>query len=1328
MDNNQEFIDWTQPLSPVLNSSTNSNKSRKKLILDKKYVGKKLFETKDNTDKKIKTGIISSSFNTLPEKLDHKFDTFLSREVDIDTSSGVVTPTIGFVSASGKKLFSDTSSSDYANQLFVDIFDSTSSHKRKNKYNFLSNKISNILPENSEDEKFLGFQREEYISSLKKFENMQNLFNTLYYYVHSSDESDKKETHDKFNISTLNEKRKFEDFLHSNECDKKQKMLETNMKSQNNQSNREFHSDIGMSFTDNFKDMQEFSQKVNDLSSINALRAIGENQMNECQTTGKNEKICLQSEHLIKSENNYFQSNTDNTICSTFDTLKLADYERISSNVSRFQGDRNIDLKENNCSYVSNIPSVNSKKGNFECLSEYGNKSNPNSTFGNEQTNFDNVIQFSTASGKKIAISNAALSRAASVFKDTQDTVVCEVQSTCSKKENLPSAVESQHKNESEKPNFDMLKNTGNAEKRINFAEKTINTLPDSFFSNTAPSGNNFGFSTASGKCIEIPKASLVKINHLFKDITDNGDLTENIVSNSFSTVSNYSVSNEIAHDKSKLFIMKTDDSLNNSNFETKDNFSTPVRDIPKKRRLGSSVGKKGKFSDVALNRAKSLFGDMNFDDLKLPEHLKITSPSTSTPIRSSKTLLTTQYATNYMSTPTRQIQRSVVEKSDFFLSDFPQESNCPLLIQKPTTGDLKCWYDELQRQEILLEKRLTLISKKREVLAHQIHARSIQEGNKQSPSLPKTLKKLTLRDIQRLEMQSDSLEQVNNVILQINPQNAVLIHFNGKWLHSATVTTEDGCILVPTLQGLIGFSEIEPAFYTLPDIKKTLIPTGWVRNHYKWIIWKLASYERFFPSTLGGCFSVDNVIKQLKYRYYRELYCAERPALRKIYEMDDISQRRMILCISNIFKNGDNIELELTDGWYCIRTLIDEPLCHHVTTTKKIRIGSKLIMSGAELINCEGCYPLELEAQKVRLKIHFNSTRRAAWFSKLGYQKNSMPFLIKIDDAHPAGGVIGVIKIYIMRTYPLIYREKTYNSVVWRNQNAENKTIQEYENKYFKDYEDIDDMRISSKNNVITSRNVCPIFQMTVIDVLNKKPKPYKFTVWDANEFHIQQLRENQCMLIYNISLRSTDELCSNKRTRFELAKDDNPAEYIKYKRKYVAIASYDVMLCNSCFGLFDTMGFVVETFVGEENQYFWLTGINKSLLLIEINEGPKRCLLLNKIQKDQPAVVCNLSLKDSCEGYVRATATLNTVVTQYPQYEYLRKELDELKGINKTELDILLKNVKMMLGVLQEKNTSKHTLHSSTDSATLNFSRVTSTDIVMSMINIDNVVNNVK
>lgn len=53
--------------------------------------------------------------------------------------------------------------------------------------------------------------------------------------------------------------------------------------------------------------------------------------------------------------------------------------------------------------------------------------------------------------------------------------------------------------------------------------------------------------------------------------------------------------------------------------------------------------------------------------------------------------------------------------------------------------------------------------------------------------------------------------------------------------------------------------------------------------------------------------------------------------------------------------------KMELTDGWYSISACIDAGMLKGVSTGK-IREGTKLVVSGAELLNCDqGCHPLEV-------------------------------------------------------------------------------------------------------------------------------------------------------------------------------------------------------------------------------------------------------------------------------------------------------------------------------------------------------------------------------
>lgn len=67
-----------------------------------------------------------------------------------------------------------------------------------------------------------------------------------------------------------------------------------------------------------------------------------------------------------------------------------------------------------------------------------------------------------------------------------------------------------------------------------------------------------------------------------------------------------------------------------------------------------------------------------------------------------------------------------------------------------------------------------------------------------------------------------------------------------------------------------------------------------------------------------------------------------------------------------------------------------------------------------------EGAEPLEAFANST-LAISGNSTSRAAWHEKLGFQKR--PYICAFSSLLPDGGVVPFIDVIITRVYPLGYK-----------------------------------------------------------------------------------------------------------------------------------------------------------------------------------------------------------------------------------------------------------------------------------------------------------------
>ncbi|CAH1391282.1 unnamed protein product [Nezara viridula] len=252
------------------------------------------------------------------------------------------------------------------------------------------------------------------------------------------------------------------------------------------------------------------------------------------------------------------------------------------------------------------------------------------------------------------------------------------------------------------------------------------------------------------------------------------------------------------------------------------------------------------------------------------------------------------------------------------------------------------------------------------------------------------------------------------------------------------------GFSLILSDDNKIGFNELSRCFLSNPNVDPSLVSSAWIKNHYKWIVWKLASYERAFPTNLSNRYlTPENVLHQLKYRYDREIDLAQRPALKKILECDEPSLRRLIACVADI-RNVDSsdgestYEIELTDGWYSVWTCID-PAMKNLIDRQKVKIGMKLIIQAAELLNCtEGCDPLEI-ASSICLKLHTNCVRRVKWHTKIGFTRHPGPIRISLSSVLHNGGLVGLTSAMIARVYPLLYMSKDADGkTVFRNAYAE--------------------------------------------------------------------------------------------------------------------------------------------------------------------------------------------------------------------------------------------------------------------------------------------------
>ena len=226
-----------------------------------------------------------------------------------------------------------------------------------------------------------------------------------------------------------------------------------------------------------------------------------------------------------------------------------------------------------------------------------------------------------------------------------------------------------------------------------------------------------------------------------------------------------------------------------------------------------------------------------------------------------------------------------------------------------------------------------------------------------------------------------------------------------------------------------------------------------WLLNHSRWIIWKLASIERRFPFEAGGKqLSFQRLIGKLKYRYEKEVRCGMRSSIRKVLNKDVSSTTTMILCVSKIHTMGElsttssskpsgskSLMIELTDGWYGVKAILDEHLKCKVEKSI-IQTGTKIAVCSATLIGAgdgidplDGSYDSMQPDSPVYLILSSNATRLAARGSRLGFVKPSKRFTAnrgdlkcrRLSDIVLGGGVVPCIDLLVCRVYPMLHFER---------------------------------------------------------------------------------------------------------------------------------------------------------------------------------------------------------------------------------------------------------------------------------------------------------------
>ncbi|KAG2149643.1 hypothetical protein BD769DRAFT_1407364 [Suillus cothurnatus] len=201
-----------------------------------------------------------------------------------------------------------------------------------------------------------------------------------------------------------------------------------------------------------------------------------------------------------------------------------------------------------------------------------------------------------------------------------------------------------------------------------------------------------------------------------------------------------------------------------------------------------------------------------------------------------------------------------------------------------------------------------------------------------------------------------------------------------------------------------------------------SLATQEWVNNHWPLILWKLAGMVSLEPEAESDpdrkrwCW--PEVIRQLLYRYERDLNGSTRPPLRLITTRDAPAASPMVLCVSNVtwsparetddgFPIPSHPELEVTDGWYKLRARVDKPLARAI---RKLSAERK---DGQEVLEAYDSNSLVLTG---------NSSHMAPWHAKLGFQQS--PFIATLNSLTADGGSVAVAAVEVIKIHPIAHIE----------------------------------------------------------------------------------------------------------------------------------------------------------------------------------------------------------------------------------------------------------------------------------------------------------------
>ncbi|KAI5637032.1 BRCA2 repeat domain-containing protein [Phthorimaea operculella] len=762
-----------------------------------------------------------------------------------------------------------------------------------------------------------------------------------------------------------------------------------------------------------FQDINnDILNNIND-TDLNTMQS-GENKLFKGFQTASNKEVRVSREALAKSRKIFRDINDEKT---TILNTSEKPVDPVAS--SKFMGFQTASKKQVNISEEALAKSRNLFKDidNMKSTDNFAQKDPA-------LTKSSSFKGFQTASNKEVKISEEALSKSRKIFQDITEEKTLEISPQEQQIVKAPSAAFVGFKTASKKQvtvSEEALAKSKKIFDKIN-NDKTAENLPAPNNTDALKTTSFRGFQTASKKEVKVSEEALIKSRKMFLDI-DNAEphmnsaeidrkSDHNMAFKGFQTASNKNV------DVSKKAIAKSSELFQDIDLGLENNKMTLKEGALSEANL--KLKRKDSFANSTI--PKKMCASNNNKNVKAPKHkieLKVEQ----------------KCSENFEDIDTQMLNNFEVSMHEM----------TPKKSKRSGSPILSC--PKSKKRKVFQIPYSQKSPKKSPEKEFKAPINQKPENTYNFNSSYKKTKCFNLKDLQRIEDNATCTEITDPYIEEFDFENILQFKFT-----DARNDINDSRLTIPDLKDLF-----------LSSVNKKLVPDGWLDVQLQLIIWKLISYEIKFPKAMNLTCTAKNVIEQLKFRYDKELYNAERPALRKIFEKDDVSTKTLVLCVVAIYPAQDISqppELLLTDGWYTIRAIIDKMLNKYVSNGK-ITVGTKLVTNGAELVGSEQAVSPWEDTSSFRLKLFGNSTRRARWHARLGYHGDAA-ILSRLSNVALDGGKVSKLRVFVTRVYPALYVDKFEDgSTVTRSERLEHIHQMKFDNErqalLEKIYEDVE-------------------------------------------------------------------------------------------------------------------------------------------------------------------------------------------------------------------------------------------------------------------------------